>query len=63
VKADVDKSLLFEESLLKVTLHLLGSRLDAEASDWSNEFGACRHLTSLFKLSQILVLLWPVLGV
>lgn len=59
----IDKSLLVKELLLLVADHLLSESLDAEARVWLDQHGAHGHLTTFFHLSEILVVLGPVLGI
>ena len=63
VIANVNKGLLVEELLLEVADHLLTEGLDTEASIRLDQLSANGKLTALLHLSQVLIVLWPMLWV
>ena len=63
VVAHVDEGLLVEELLLEVADHLLSESLDTKASGGLDEFGANGQLTTLLHLTQVLIMLRPMLRV
>ena len=63
VIAHIDKGLLVEELLLKVTDHLLSVGLDTEASIRLDELCTNGQLTALLHLTQVLIVLWSMLRV
>ena len=63
VPAHIDKGLLVEELLLLITDELLGKSLDAKAANRLDKHRADRQLASLLHLSQVLIVLGPVLRI
>jgi hypothetical protein len=61
--AHIDKGLLVEELLLGVADHLLAFRLDTEASNRLDKFSTDRQFATLFQLTKVLVMLWPMFRV
>jgi len=63
VPANIDECLLVKEGFVNITDHTFRHRLDTETSFWFNKSSARWHLTSFFKLSEVLVLFRSVFGV
>ena len=63
VPTNIEERLLVEELLFVVADHLFGGGLDAKASSWLDESCTRWHLTSLFHLAQVLIVLWPMLWI
>ena len=63
VPTHIDKGLLVKELFSCIANHLLTKRLYAEASIRLDKHGAYWELTALLHLSQVLIVLWPMLWV
>ena len=63
VPTHIYEGLLVKELLPCIADHLLTEGLDAEASIRLDKHGAHWELTALLHLSQVLIVLWPMLWV